>query len=140
MLLIKVYWGGSEREATYPFYLVDSYETGTRKELRRLFDQNIRLCDFCNDNYDETLLYTNMTFDLQNEIRGLEYRYDLIDKIDRLVVMKNGPYFQITGEVSMDGNLSLKKTHDIVEKLEEKLRKYDSRAKYINIHVNPTEK
>jgi len=63
-----------------------------------------------------------------------------IDKIDRLVVMKNGPYFQITGEVSMDGNLSLKKTHDIVEKLEEKLRNYDSRAKYINIHVNPTEK
>lgn len=61
---------------------------------------------------------------------------EIVD-IDRLVVMKNGPYFQITGEVSMDGKLSLKKAHDIVERLEKKLREYDSRAKYINIHVNP---
>lgn len=77
---------GHEREASHPFYLVASYETGNRKELRELFDQNLKLCNFCIVNYDENHRYKNMTFDLQNEIRGLEYRNDLMDKIDRLNV------------------------------------------------------
>ena len=79
---------GGDREESYPFYLVDSYEARNRKELRGLFEQNIKLCKFCIDNYDETHRYKNMVFDLQKEICGLEYRYDLMDKIDRMDMKK----------------------------------------------------
>ena len=37
----------------------------------------------------------------------------------------------------MSGNLSLKRSHDVLEKIENKLKKYDERNKYITIHVNP---
>ena len=61
-----------------------------------------------------------------------------IDSIDNFIVIKNGPYFQITGEVSMNPNLKLKEVHDVVDNIEQKLKDIDSRARYINIHVNPT--
>lgn len=82
----------------------------------------------------------------QEDNNKLEAMIDLIaheekvDQVDNLAVIKNGPYFQITGEVSMDENLSLKEVHSIVENLEQKLRDLDERAKYITIHVNPTQK
>lgn len=82
----------------------------------------------------------------QEDNNKLEAMIDLIsheekvDQVDNLAVIKNGPYFQITGEVSMDENLSLKEVHSIVENLEQKLRDLDERAKYITIHVNPTKK
>lgn len=63
-----------------------------------------------------------------------------VDCVDNFAVIKNGPYFQITGEISMNENLSLKEVHEIVENLEMKIKSYDERAKYINIHVNPTKK
>lgn len=61
-----------------------------------------------------------------------------INSIDCFNVIKNGPYFQITGEVSMNETMTLKEVHDILENIEEKIKKIDERAKYINIHVNPT--
>lgn len=61
-----------------------------------------------------------------------------IDSIDNFIVIKNGPYFQITGEVSMNPDLKLKEVHDAVDNIEQKLKDIDSRARYINIHVNPT--
>jgi len=63
-----------------------------------------------------------------------------IIQIDNFIVLKNGPYFQITSEVSMDEKMTLKEVHAILEKIEEKLKKQDERAKYINIHVNPIKK
>lgn len=63
--------------------------------------------------------------------------FEKILKIDELSVIKNGPYYQIIGEVSMNENLTLKETHDVIDKLEKKIKKQDERAKYINIHVNP---
>ncbi len=63
-----------------------------------------------------------------------------INNIDSLIVLKNGPYLQITCEVSMDYNLTLKEVHDIIEKIEENIKMFDNRVKYINIHVNPSKK
>lgn len=60
-----------------------------------------------------------------------------IINVDNFNVIKNGPYFQITGEISMDENMKLKEVHQIVDRIESKIRKFDNRAKYINIHVNP---
>ena len=67
---------------------------------------------------------------LQNE--------ETVDTVDQFAVIKNGPYFQITGEISMNEKLSLKEVHEVVEQLEEKLKVFDERARYINIHVNPS--
>lgn len=64
-------------------------------------------------------------------------REQTVEGIDRFVVIKNGPYFQITGEVSMNENLSLKEVHEVIERLEGQLKELDERAMYINIHVNP---
>lgn len=61
-----------------------------------------------------------------------------IDKIDEFIVLKNGPYLQIVGEVSMDGKLSLNEVHSILERIENNIKKLDNRAYYINIHVNPS--
>lgn len=60
--------------------------------------------------------------------------------IDELNLIKYGYYFKIVCEVGMNGNLSLKKGHSIVEKIETKLKEYDDRNKYITIHVNPYDK
>ena len=37
----------------------------------------------------------------------------------------------------MDGNISLKESHDIVDKLEKIIQIKEEKAKYITIHVNP---
>lgn len=60
--------------------------------------------------------------------------------IDELNLIKYGYYFKIVCEVGMNGNLSLKKSHSVVEKIETKLKEYDDRNKYITIHVNPYDK
>lgn len=63
----------------------------------------------------------------------------LINKIDKLIVLKFGNNFQVICEVSMKKNIVLKKVHSVLEKIEVNLKKYDERIKYINIHVNPSE-
>jgi len=63
-----------------------------------------------------------------------------VDSVDNFTVIKYGPYFQITGEISMNSSLTLQEVHDVVELLEKNLKKMDHRAMYINIHVNPSQK
>lgn len=75
---------------------------------------------------------------LLHDVLQIIKKVELVDQVDQFVIMKNGPYFQITGEISMDGELSLNEVHDVVENIENAIYKIDSRAKYINIHVNPT--
>lgn len=57
--------------------------------------------------------------------------------IDSFIAIKNGPYLQVTSEVSMEGTLTLQEVHDVLEKVEEDLKRFDNRIRYINIHVNP---
>lgn len=72
-----------------------------------------------------------------NHMLSIIREEETVEGIDRFIVIKNGPYFQITGEVSMNEDLSLKEVHDVIERLECKLKELDERAMYINIHVNP---
>ena len=73
----------------------------------------------------------------KDEFIKIIQKEEKIIKIDELSVIKNGPYYQVIGEVSMDETLTLKESHRIVDKLERKIKKYDDKARYINIHVNP---
>ncbi len=71
------------------------------------------------------------------EIENIILNNKYIKRIDSLISMKYGYFYSLTVEVSMDANLSLKKAHDEIEKIEEELRKQNERNKYIHIHMNP---
>lgn len=60
-----------------------------------------------------------------------------IKNIDSLILLKFGSYYKVIIELAMDGSISLKKSHDIVDKLEKIIKINDQRARYITIHVNP---
>ena len=60
-----------------------------------------------------------------------------IIKIDELNLIKYGSYFKVVGEVGMNENLTLKECHEILDRIEKKLKKFDKRNRYITIHVNP---
>lgn len=75
--------------------------------------------------------------ELLNKITDIITKEKLVVGIDKLVMIKYGAYFKIVAEVSMDENLTLKCSHDAVERIEQNLKKYDERNRYITIHVNP---
>lgn len=60
-----------------------------------------------------------------------------IKQIDELRVLKYGFYYKLVAEVSIDANLSLLKAHQYVHEAEHRLKAFDSKLKYITIHVNP---
>jgi len=64
-------------------------------------------------------------------------KYKEIKNIDSFLIMKNGPYYTLTLEVGMSGRISLQKSHDIIENIENDLKNNYDKVKYINIHVNP---
>jgi len=71
------------------------------------------------------------------EIKTLILSEKQIIKIDRLNVLKFGYLCSITCELVMNGDLSLREVHQIVDDIENKIKKINSRYKYITIHVNP---
>lgn len=78
-----------KQSLSYPFFIVSSsYGGSSMEELRTLFDTNMELQDFFIHNFDETKRYKNLLFDLQKQNNRLEYRYDLMDKIDRIDLKK----------------------------------------------------
>lgn len=77
--------------------------------------------------------------DYMSEIKSIIKSHKEIKKIDNIVILKYGSVYQVTAEVSMNGNIELKKAHDILEIIENELKSYDNRIKHINIHVNPYE-
>lgn len=62
---------------------------------------------------------------------------DGIVDIEEVILLKYGFYYKLIGVVYMDGNLTLKEAHKKIDILEEKLRKFDSKIKYITIHMEP---
>lgn len=83
---------GSE-DLSKPFFVVKtSYAAKNKIELRGLFDSNEELINYCINNFDEKIRYRNMVFDLQKENQEMEYRYDIMNKIDKIdLVQTNIP-------------------------------------------------
>lgn len=73
-----------------------------------------------------------------DEFREVIYSFDKVKQIDNLIVLKYGPYYRITTEISMDSKLSLLEAHDVAEKIEKILKVINPKAKYITIHINPS--
>lgn len=74
--------------------------------------------------------------DIKIELFNFE---DVLD-VDDIMLMKIGPYYRVSIELSMDSSYSLKKAHDIAHNMEKILMLKNEKIKYANIHVNPYEK
>ena len=75
-----------------------------------------------------------------NYIKKLEeiiFKESEIKEIENLIILKYGSIYQLNLEVSMDGNIILKKAHDVLDKIEDNLKKHDSRLQHVIIHVSP---
>lgn len=72
-----------------------------------------------------------------NEIKNIILKNDEIDNIDQLVILKNGPYYKLIIEVVMNYKKSLEDVHNVLDIVENNLKAFDFKIKYVTIHVNP---
>ena len=72
-----------------------------------------------------------------NKIKNLILEEPRIKHIDKLIVLKYGPYYKIKASIEMDGETTLSEAHKILNKTERKLKKSDLKAKYIDIDISP---
>lgn len=72
-----------------------------------------------------------------NKIRNVILSYKEIIEINKLIVLKFGHICSITCEVSMNGEMKLQDSHDIIDDVENKIKEIDAKYQHINIHINP---
>ncbi len=75
--------------------------------------------------------------DYIEKLEEIIYMEPEIKGIDTLIVLKYGSIYQLNLEVSMDANIVLKDAHDVLDNIEENLKKYDPKLVHIIIHVSP---
>lgn len=73
----------------------------------------------------------------KNKIKKIIKSHEEICNIDKLIILKYGPFKKIDCEVSMDENMKLKKVHEIVDNIESEIKKRDDSIQNIIVHVNP---
>lgn len=93
--------------------------------------------DILSENISDILGEQETNKDYLNRINKIITKNKKIKRIDSLVLLKFGSYYKLIGEVSMDGNLTLKDAHAVVENLETKIKKQEPKIRYITIHINP---
>ena len=74
---------------------------------------------------------------LENELRSLILSQEGVVKIDLLQTRMFGNKIYVDLEISADGEKKLKETHEIAQKLHDKLEETYPNIKHIMIHVNP---
>lgn len=72
-----------------------------------------------------------------NEIKKVVSNFKEIENIDNLIILKEGPFYKVDLEVSLNKNMKLINVHNILEEIEDKIREYDNNIQYIIIHPNP---
>lgn len=75
--------------------------------------------------------------DTLKSVRNILLNNKNIKTIDELVILKFGHCYKVSIEVSMDPALTLLESHDIIDKIEKKIKEQIERVEYITIHVNP---
>ena len=71
-----------------------------------------------------------------NEIKNIILKEPKILSIEKLIVIKSGPYYKLDAYVFMEGNLTLKVVHRTLMRTEQELKKL-KRIKDINIVADP---
>ncbi|MDD3392507.1 MAG: cation diffusion facilitator family transporter [Bacilli bacterium] len=57
--------------------------------------------------------------------------------INQFVLLKYGPYSKLLAEIALDGDISLKEAHEVIDEIETKIKRFDDKILYINIHMCP---
>jgi len=95
-----------------------------------------------------TILMDNLSKILGEQIVDEEYLKEIkkiiisskcILEIKNLYILKNGPYYRLVSDVIMDGSITLSKAHEVIEKIENKIKKHDDKIKYVFIHMEPND-
>lgn len=73
------------------------------------------------------------------KVKNIILKNPFVKGIDELVLLKFGSYYKLIAEVGMDSSISIKESHDALEKIEKSLIRFDKRIRYQTIHVNPYE-
>lgn len=93
------------------------------------------------------LLRENLSLLLDEQVTNEEYLSNLkgiileentVLNIDSLIILKLGPYYKLVLEIRMNETKSLKEVHQVLDELEDKMKTYDDKIKYVTIHVNPS--
>lgn len=74
--------------------------------------------------------------ELRKEIENIILKHKEVKKIDKLLLIKYGEYYQLVSDIQMNENMLLRDVHDILEKIEKELTT-KTNMKYISLHVNP---
>lgn len=74
-----------------------------------------------------------------HNLRKIVLKNSSISHIDSLYLLKFGSVYELCLTVSMDGNIKLKKAHEMMDVLEKEIKLFDERIKYINIHMEPND-
>lgn len=74
----------------------------------------------------------------ENAIRELTLKHEGVAHIDRMMTRQFGNRVYIEMEISVDGEMALRKAHDIAEQVHDQIEQAFPQVKHIMIHVNPT--
>ena len=90
------------------------------------------------------ILKENLSMILESQVTDKEYIENIrkiilkendVLNIRNLYILINGPYYKLISNINMNDDITLKHAHDIIEKIEQDLKKYDNKIKYIFIHM-----
>ena len=64
---------------------------------------------------------------------------DNVISIKSMIILKFGHIVTFDLIVAMDGSITLKEAHDIVDEIENQIRNFDDRVEHIHIHMEPNQ-
>ncbi len=74
----------------------------------------------------------------ENAIREMTLRHEGVMHIDRMMTRQFGSRVYVEMEISVDGEMALRKAHDIAEQVHDGIEQAFPQVKHIMIHVNPS--
>ena len=74
-----------------------------------------------------------------NSIKEIILQQENILGIKSLYVLKNGPYYKLLSDVCMDNTITLSLAHETIDKVEDRLKDFDDKIKYVFIHMEPND-
>ena len=75
--------------------------------------------------------------DYIKEIKKIILSFNEIKGIGELHILRYGPYYKLLANVRMNDKILLSEAHEIIDKLENSLKKHDNKIKYVYIHMEP---
>jgi len=86
--------------------------------------------------FDE-LMERSLPEEIRKDIEEMVIHFNDVHQLHHLCTRKIGNYYAIEFHVRMDGNKSLKETHDITNEIELQLKKHYGDNTHVTIHVEP---